>query len=176
MVLHFSKYFHRIPHPRKHGSRSKNHVSKSIRRKVMYVGVGRHQKYAFWQPCCRKLATLMVLHFPKYFHRIPHPRKHRSRSKNNVSTSIRGKVMFVGVGRHPKYAFWQPCCRNLANLMVPHFPKSFHWIPRPRKHGSRSKNHVSKSIRRKVMLKNLIFVHDDVISSQFAHKVERCIS
>ena len=33
----------------------------------MSVGVGRHQKYAFWQPCCRKLATVMVLHFLMYF-------------------------------------------------------------------------------------------------------------
>ena len=36
-------------------------------------------------------------------------------------------------------------------------PKSFHWIPHPRKHGSRSKNHVSKSIRRKVMSVGVVF-------------------
>ena len=33
----------------------------------MSVGVGRHPKYTFWQPCCRNLATLMVLHFLMYF-------------------------------------------------------------------------------------------------------------
>ena len=63
--------------------------------------------------------------------------------------------MFVGVSRHAKYPFWQPCCRNLAALMVLHFHKSFHRISRPQKHGSRSKNHVSKSIRREVMPKCL---------------------
>ena len=56
-----------------------------------------------------------------------------------------------GVGQYPKYAFWQPCCRNLPILIVLHFPRSFHWIPRPGKHGSRAKNHFSKSSGRKVM-------------------------
>ena len=97
----------------------------------------------------------MVLHFPKYFHQIPCSWKHGSWSKNHVSKSIRRKVMSVGVGRHPKYTFWQPCCSNLATLMVLHFHKPFHQIPRPRKHRSRSKNHVSKSIRRKAMPKSI---------------------
>ena len=72
----------------------------------MSVGVGRHPKYTFWQPCCRNLATLTVLHFPKYSIRLLTMKNIDIGLKNHVSTAIRRKVMSIGVGRHQKYAFW----------------------------------------------------------------------
>ena len=51
--------------------------------------------WIFWQPCCRNLSTLMVLHFSNYLHRIPRHLKHRYRSKNHICKLVRGKVMLL---------------------------------------------------------------------------------
>ena len=50
----------------------------------------------------------------------------------------------------PVFAIWQPCCTDVATLLVVHISKCFHSISHPQKHGFSKKNHVSKSIRTKV--------------------------
>ena len=63
-------------------------------------GVSRYTKYAFWQPCCRNMPTLMVLHFPKSIHRIPCPLKHGSRSlTNDCSLTMRVSWQLAVVGQ-----------------------------------------------------------------------------
>ena len=49
----------------------------------------------------------------------------------------------------------QPCCTNLAPLLVVHYSKSFHSILPSRKYRSSNKTHVPRSIRTKVMQKAL---------------------
>ena len=51
----------------KNGFWQKNHVSKSIRRKVVYKGYTIWCKLAIWQPCCTSLATLIIIHFSNCF-------------------------------------------------------------------------------------------------------------
>ena len=69
------------------------------------------------------------------------------------------------VTRLPVFAIWQPCCTDMATLLVVHISKCFHSIPHPQKHGFSKKIYVSKSIRTKVTHNVLKFQDCQIMES-----------
>ena len=102
-IVNFSKFSHYIP-LQKHGFTNKNDVSKSIRTHDMPETFTYGKKLA---ALFTNLAILLVVHYSKCFHSIPHPQKHGFSHAIHVSKSIRTHDMLETL----KYGKnWQPCC------------------------------------------------------------------